>query len=154
VTGFAGKAIVIDFTGAVGSDAGLLIAFVLSRADVPFLAALPVAAGLLRTALATAFFRSQTPIAAALPFEANLIRVAAAIVSRPRLVMLADRPAALHAADRIRLVGTAIDEQLDKAVCTARVATHLAALGLDAARLLRRTITAAVAAGRDWISSG
>ena len=151
--GFAGEAVLNAFTGAVGRDAGLLwIVCFLRRADVPFFAALPVAAGLLRTALATANDRSFTVIAAALALDADLIIVAAAIIRRPRLLMLADRPTARFTADGMLQIRASEERDHDKAIRTALAATPLAALALDATRLLRRTRTAALAAGRHSIS--
>ena len=101
---FAGEALPIAMTLAVGSDAGLWIVLVLRRADVPFLAALLVAASFLRTALATTVDRSLTAITAALALDAELIIVAAAIVRRSRLVMLADCPTARFTADWMILI--------------------------------------------------
>jgi hypothetical protein len=117
--GFAGEAVLSGTTVAVSWNAGWICTYVLRRADVPFLAALPVTAGLLRTALPTAFDRSFTAIAAALALDAELIIVAAAIVRRPRLVMLADRPTARCAADRMVLIRIPVEQNLDKAVRTA-----------------------------------
>jgi hypothetical protein len=150
--GFVGEALLIAIAGAVGLDARFVCTYILPLADIPFLAALLVAAGSDRTASATTVDGPRKPIPAALALEADLIVVAAAIVCRPRLFMLADRPTVRFAADWMILIGHAIDQHRDKAVCTARVAAHLAALALDAARLPRRTSTVALAAGRDAIS--
>jgi hypothetical protein len=98
VAGFAGVALLDVNTVAVGSDARFLPTFLLCRADLPFLAALPVAAGGDRTALATADHRSFTLIAAALALDADLIRVAAAIVPWSRLLVFTDRPGGRFAA--------------------------------------------------------
>jgi hypothetical protein len=154
VAGFAGETFIITITAAVGGDACWLCSTVLRRADVPLLAAFAVAAGVDRTALATADGGSFTVIAAALALDADLIWVAAAIVRWPRLFMLADCPIARFAADWMLQIRAPEEGDLDKAIRTALVATPLAARALDAAWLLRRTSTAAVAAGRDSISTG
>jgi hypothetical protein len=151
VAGFAGEALRIAVTVAVGWDARFIGTLFLRRADFPFLAALAVAAGVNRAALATAIDRSRAVIAAALALDAFLIRVATAIVARPRLVVFADRPAARCAADRMVLIGIPVEQDLDKTIRAACIATLLATFALDAARLLWRTRVLALGSG--FISS-